>query len=124
MERCYQEKWVCLWVVLSRKIQPSQSSWEGKVYYLQDYGEHHAAFWSTVCLKRKGGEALIYGNRHVQASMVAQMVSNLPTAGDWVQSLGGEDPQRRAWQRTPVFLPGESHRQRSLVVHEVAKSQT
>ena len=34
---------------------------------------------------------------------------------------------RRKWQPTPVFLPGESHGQRSLVgstVHGVAKSQT
>jgi len=29
----------------------------------------------------------------------------------WVRKI----PWRRAWQRTPVFLPGESHRQRSLV---------
>ena len=29
---------------------------------------------------------------------------------------------RRAWQLTPVFLPGESHGQRSLVVQGVAKS--
>ena len=28
--------------------------------------------------------------------------------------LGQEDPQKRASQRTPVFLPGESHGQRSL----------
>ena len=28
----------------------------------------------------------------------------------WVQKI----PWRRAWQPTPVFLPGESHRQRSL----------
>ena len=28
---------------------------------------------------------------------------------------GPEDPQRRAWQLAPVFLPGESHGQRSLV---------
>ena len=27
----------------------------------------------------------------------------------------GKIPWRRAWQPTPVFLPGESHRQRSLV---------
>ena len=27
----------------------------------------------------------------------------------------GKIPQRRAWQPTPVFLPGESHGQRSLV---------
>ena len=31
-----------------------------------------------------------------------------------VWSLGWEDPWRRAWQPTPVFLPGECHRQRSL----------
>ena len=29
--------------------------------------------------------------------------------------LGWEDLQRRAWQPTPVFLPGEAHGQRSLV---------
>ena len=35
-------------------------------------------------------------------------------------------PWRTAWQPTPVFLPGESHGQRSLVAtaHRVAKSQT
>ena len=27
----------------------------------------------------------------------------------------GKIPWRRAWQPTPVFLPGESHKQRSLV---------
>ena len=27
----------------------------------------------------------------------------------------GKNPQRRKWQPTPVFLPGESHGQRSLV---------
>ena len=32
----------------------------------------------------------------------------------WVQSLGQEDPWRRAWQPTPVFWPGESHGQRIL----------
>ena len=30
------------------------------------------------------------------------------------QSLGGDDPLRRAGQPTPVFLPGEPHGQRSL----------
>ena len=33
----------------------------------------------------------------------------------WVQSLGREDPLERKWQLIPVFLPGESHGQRSLV---------
>jgi len=32
----------------------------------------------------------------------------------WVLSLGQEDPLRRAWQPTPVFLPGKFHGQRSL----------
>ena len=31
-----------------------------------------------------------------------------------VQSLGWKAPWRRKWQPTPVFLPGESHGQRSL----------
>ena len=31
--------------------------------------------------------------------------------GFWVQKI----PRRRKWQPTPVFLPGESHGQRSLV---------
>ena len=33
----------------------------------------------------------------------------------WVQSLGGADPLEGSWQPTLVFLPGESHGQRSLV---------
>ena len=31
-----------------------------------------------------------------------------------VQFLNPEDPWRRAWQPTPVFLPRECHEQRSL----------
>ena len=31
-----------------------------------------------------------------------------------VWSLGQEDPMRRKWQPTPVFLPGKFHGQRSL----------
>ena len=33
----------------------------------------------------------------------------------WVRKI----PWRRAWQPTPVFLPGESHGQRSLVDYRV-----
>ena len=38
----------------------------------------------------------------------------------------GEIPWRRAWQPTPVFLPGKSHGQRSLAatVHRVRQSDT
>ena len=44
-----------------------------------------------------------------------------------VCSLGQEDLLEEGWQPTPVFLPGESHGQKSLagyIVHGVAKSQT
>ena len=44
----------------------------------------------------------------------------------WVPSLGQEDPLRRAWQPTPVFLPGESHGWEGAwwaTIHGVAKSQ-
>ena len=53
-------------------------------------------------------------------SQVALVIKNLPVnAGDtkkhkfdpWV----GKIPWRRKWLSTPVFLPGKSHGQRSLV---------
>ena len=44
------------------------------------------------------------------------MLTSLPAMREtWVQSLGQEDPWRREWLLTPVFLPGESHGWRSLV---------
>ena len=47
---------------------------------------------------------------------LAQMVKNLPAIQETrVQSLDQEDPWRRKWQPTPVFLLGESVGQRSLV---------
>ena len=44
---------------------------------------------------------------------MAQTVKNLPAMWE-TQSLGWEDPWRRKWQPTPVFLPREFHGQRSL----------
>ena len=52
---------------------------------------------------------------------MAQQVKNPPamqeTQETWVQvqSLGWENPWRRKWQPTPVFLPGKFHGQSSLV---------
>ena len=51
------------------------------------------------------------------ASQVALVVKNLPmqeTTIDTDSIPELEDPLRRAEQLTPVFLPGESHGQRSL----------
>ena len=49
------------------------------------------------------------------ASLVAQMVKNLPAMQEtrfdpWV----GKIPLRKEWLPTPIFLPGESHEQRRL----------
>ena len=33
----------------------------------------------------------------------------------WVQSFGQEDPLEKEIEPTPIFLPGKSHGQRSLV---------
>ena len=66
-------------------------------------------------LGRSPGEGIGYPLQYSWASLVPQTVKNPPAMQEiWVWSLGGEDPQRRAWQPTPVFLPGESHGQRSL----------
>ena len=44
------------------------------------------------------------------------MVKNLPALQETcIHSLVHEDPWRREWQPTPVFLPRKSHRQRDLV---------
>ena len=47
--------------------------------------------------------------------LVAQAVKNTPSMQEtWVRSLGWEEPLEKGWLSTPVFLPGESHGQRSL----------
>ena len=49
------------------------------------------------------------------ASLVAQLIKNLPAM--WrpgFESWVGKIPWRRKWQSIPVFLPQESHGQRSL----------
>ena len=54
------------------------------------------------------GEGIGYPFQYFWASLVAQMVKNLPTMAEiWVRSLGGEDPLEES-MATPVFLPGES----------------
>ena len=46
---------------------------------------------------------------------MAQMVKNLPAVQETSDgSLGWGGPLEKEWQPTPVFLPGESHGQRSL----------
>ena len=60
---------------------------------------------------------LIYNSLHPSLGFPFGLaVKTLPAMQEvgfnfWVEKI----PQRRAWQPTPVFLPGESHAQRSLV---------
>ena len=57
------------------------------------------------------------------------MVKNLSTMQETqeipVQSLGQEDPMRRAWQPTPVFLPEDpTAEEPGGLVHRVTESDT
>ena len=63
-----------------------------------------------------GGEQVLVEFVTSRASLVAQMVKKPPAMQEaqfylWVRKI----PWRREWQPTPVFLPGESRGQRSLV---------
>ena len=45
-------------------------------------------------------------------------VKNPPSMQEtWVLPLDQEDPLGTEWQHTPIYLPGEPHRQRSLVAY-------
>ena len=58
---------------------------------------------------RSAGEGIGYPLQNSWASLVAQLVKNLPGMREtWVQSLGRENPWRRKWHPIPVLLPGES----------------
>ena len=68
------------------------------------HGGYHIAFCSIL--------------PDMRASLVVQMVKNLLAMQEtrvhpWVRKI----PWRREWQPTPVFLPGESHGQRSFVCY-------
>ena len=71
-----------------------------------------------VCRRFKREGIYVY-IQLIWASLVAQMVKNLPAMQEtWMRSLGGisgKMPWRREWQPTPVFLPGKFHGERSLV---------
>ena len=56
------------------------------------------------------GEGISYPLQYSWASLVAQLVKNLPTMQEtWVQPLVGKIPWRRERLPAPVFWPGEFH---------------
>ena len=72
-------------------------------------------FVDLICFSR--GKLAVYIYKCVHPSQVAQWIKNQPavleTQETWVQSLSWEDPLKEG-MATPVFLPGETHGQRSL----------
>ena len=82
---------------------------------------------------RLAGEGIGYPLQYSWASLVAQLVKNVPAMWEtWVLSLAWEDALKKGkatqssilawripwlykWQPTPVFLPGESQGQGSLM---------
>ena len=71
----------------------------------KSHGQRNLAGYSPQDHKRIG---------HDLTPLVAQMVKHLSTMQEtWVRALGWEDLLEK--EVTPVFLPGESHGQRSLV---------
>ena len=99
---------------------------------------HHAGVWGRADFPaRPAGESLYNGlwlclrSEQVCTSLWGfrggSAVKNQPAVqGQGFSPWVGKTPWRRAWQPTPVLLPGKPHGQRSLVgySHEVAKSQT
>ena len=66
-------------------------------------------------LGRSAGGGIGYPLQYPWASLVAQLVKNVPALQEtWVRSLGWENPWRRERLPTPVFWPGEFHGQRNL----------
>ena len=58
---------------------------------------------------RSAGEGIDYPLQYSWASLVAQLVKNLPAMPEtWIWSLGWEDPLEKGIP-TPVFWPRESH---------------
>ena len=73
--------------------------------------------WSLQSLEKLDLHIYVFALYYMEsrACKVVLVVKNLSAnAGDMGSISGWEIPWRSAWQPTPVFLPGESHGQRSL----------
>ena len=69
----------------------------------------------TAAAEKSKGKDGFEGSYSVRgASLVAQRLKNSPAMQEPQETWVGKILWRRKWQPTPVFLPGESHGQRSL----------
>ena len=73
----------------------------------------------SLCCSSQTLTTLLISDTSIQASQVALVVKNLPANSgdikDIGSSLGWEDVMEKGMTLTAVFLPGESHGQKSLV---------
>ena len=76
MKRCYQKSGFASQGLLNQKIQLSQSSLEGKVYFLKKYGEHQGVFQSNVSSNYSWGSL----------NLLEQTCSGFPAGSDGKES--------------------------------------
>ena len=73
---------------------------------------------------RSTGEGIGYPLQYSWASLVAQLVNNLPVMREtWVRSLGWDDPLEKEMATHSSILAWRTHRQRSPagIVHGIAR---
>ena len=107
---------------LCRLVWPeSHRSWlqEGKLWFLGTVcpclGVEATRTLDTLSIPGQPRDLLTCSLELTRASLVAQMVKNLPAIQKTcVRSLGWENSLEKGMATTPVFLPGETHGQRSL----------
>ena len=89
----------------------------------------HQASQSRIKTVKKKKKTVEFQSFHLNPDIhhyfpIAQMVKNLPAMqGTRVQSLGQENPLEKEMATHSIFLPGESHGQRSLVGMQSMGSQ-
>ena len=78
---------------------------------------HYKGYFPYTVIKKYWLHSLCCSIHRYRASQVVQWVKNPPAVQEtqemWVQTLGWENTLEEHKQPTPVFLPGESHGQRS-----------
>ena len=98
----------------------SQSLWEASPFGTQSGFPDSSTGKESACNAgdcssipgsgRSSGEGIGYPLWYSWASLVAQLLKNLPAMWEtWVQSLGWKIPWRRERLPTPVFCPREFH---------------
>ena len=111
---------------LGEILLPGRKGWDGGLSRCNPpYGVTWEV-WSTTALE--AGESFPYQGAapYGDSPQVDPVVKNSPAnAGDIrdVGSIPGNIPWSRKWQLAPVFLPGESHGQRSLAGYSLRGHQ-